>query len=351
MQLTGQQKIYIENNYRKYPDIKTLTQKAFRDKSLDGRSKEASLVKAHLSKIGQPYKTTKKSVKKSVKSIILTPAQKESIVNLANEGLNSLKIAELIFPEVKIKKLCAEQKVIITFLKEYAPETIKPHETALSDVFEPPEDKDDIMDLIDISSGQKMDRTKLKSEDDEKIDSLRIYLKSPRLIKTINAYGSKDHRDLFLYEFINATWNKTDLTPEDINLYINVCIDYVNLKNISFHMEKLNEMLDDADEQQELTVKLAELLTTKSTEYNQCEKRIESLLIKLNTSRAERMKNIRENNATIIALTNAFKQEDERDRMLKIADMQRELVMKEADRFERMPDWKARVLGIRKSEL
>ena len=37
--------------------------------------------------------------------------------------------------------------------------------------------------------------------------------------------------------------------------------------------------------------------------------------------------------------------------MIKIAEMQRELVSKEADDMESMPDWKARVLGLRKEDL
>ena len=47
-------------------------------------------------------------------------------------------------------------------------------------------------------------------------------------------------------------------------------------------MAKLNTMFNEAEEQQELTVRLAELLKTKSEEYNQCEKRMESLIQRLN---------------------------------------------------------------------
>ena len=50
------------------------------------------------------------------------------------------------------------------------------------------------------------------------------------------------------------------LTADEINLYINVCVDYINLKNIGAHVEKLNRMFEEADEQQDMTVRLAELL-------------------------------------------------------------------------------------------
>ena len=37
--------------------------------------------------------------------------------------------------------------------------------------------------------------------------------------------------------------------------------------------------------------------------------------------------------------------------MLKIAHMQKELISKEADELESMPDWKARVLGLKKEDV
>ena len=37
--------------------------------------------------------------------------------------------------------------------------------------------------------------------------------------------------------------------------------------------------------------------------------------------------------------------------MIKIAEMQKQLVAKEAIELESMPDWKARVLGLRKEDV
>ena len=37
--------------------------------------------------------------------------------------------------------------------------------------------------------------------------------------------------------------------------------------------------------------------------------------------------------------------------MIKIAEMQKELVEEEANEIESMPDWKARVLGLRKEDV
>jgi phage gpG-like protein len=125
-------------------------------------------------------------------------------------------------------------------------------------------------------------------------------------------------------------------------------VDYINLKNIGAHVEKLNRMFEEADEQQDMTVRLAELLKTKSEEYNQCEKRQESLINRLAGDRAKRVSAKQDNNASILSLVESFQNQEERTLMVKMAEMQKRAVREEADRFESMQEWKARVLGISK---
>ena len=160
-----------------------------------------------------------------------------------------------------------------------------------------------------------------------------------------------EDRDLFEAEFVRATWDKPDLSNDEINLYINVCMDYIHLKNIQGAMSKLNRMFNDAEDQQDLTVRLAELLKTKSEEYNQCEKRMESLIQKLQGDRSKRVSSQQKQNSSILALVQLFQEEEERKVMIKIANMQRKAAKEEADNLESMPDWKARVLGVSKDDV
>ena len=158
-------------------------------------------------------------------------------------------------------------------------------------------------------------------------------------------------RELFEAEFVRAVHDKRDLTSDEVNLYINVCIDYINLKHIQKAMNKLDKMFDEAESQQDMTVRLAELLKTKSDEYNQCEKRMESLIQKLQGDRAKRISAQLDQYASILSLVQIFQDEEERVRMVMIAEMQKEAVKEEGERFEGMADWKARILGVGKNEI
>jgi septal ring factor EnvC (AmiA/AmiB activator) len=127
-------------------------------------------------------------------------------------------------------------------------------------------------------------------------------------------------------------------------------MDYVNLKEIELQKQKLNMMFDEAEGQNDLTMRLTEMLKTKSEEYNQCINRIDKMLAKLNGERSKRIQNQHQRNASIISLVQLFQDEEERKLMIKMADMQKQSVRAEADEIEKMSDWKARVLGITKED-
>ena len=141
------------------------------------------------------------------------------------------------------------------------------------------------------------------------------------------------------------------MTADELNLYINVCMDYVNLKEIEQQKQKLNLMFDDTEGQNDLTMRLTEMLKTKSEEYNQCTNRIDKMVAKLNGERSKRIANQQQRNASVLALVNLFQEEEERRLMIRMAEMQKIGVKEEADKLEQMTDWKARVLGITRQEI
>jgi hypothetical protein len=192
--------------------------------------------------------------------------------------------------------------------------------------------------------------SRVNLRDKKCLEKLITFLNAPRFLQVINSYITKQSRELFESEYIRSTWDKPDLTSDELNLYVNVCMDYVNLKEIEQHKQKLNLMFDDTEGQNELTMRLTEMLKTKAEEYNQCINRVDKMLAKLNGERAKRVANQQQRNASIISLVQLFQDEEERKLMIKMAEMQKKIVRKEADEVEKMSDWKARVMGIRKED-
>jgi hypothetical protein len=348
-ELTGDQKKFIDNNYIQIPDIDQLTRELFQDQSLDGRNKEGKLVAEYMIERGYGYKT---KVHKKSKKITLNEFQKDLIKEYSRDKLSSLQIAQLIFQDKEVKNLSMEQRVVADFLKTNSSDFIKAETNENLKPYIAPNDNIEILNKIRNCTLEdlNLEFKKLKRHEQECVNSLRKYLSSPRFSQIANSYRNED-RQLFESEFIRAAWDKQDLTADEVNLYINVCVDYVNLKTIQRNMEKLNKMFDECEDQTEMSVKLAEILKAKSAEYHQCEQRQESLIKKLNGDRSARIKNKQDKYGSILSLVQSFQEEEERSRMIDIAEKQKMLVEEEADRLESMDSWKARIMGLRKEDV
>lgn len=344
--LTEDQKEYIRANYQETASLSKLTQAVFYREDLDGRSKEGRAVRSFMQDNDLSY-TTKHIEKRA--DIILDADQREFLTNNISADMTCAQLSQLLFPDAQITHLTKEYRAVHDFMKEY--EGVLDCESAVNVRYFPPKAVSKIIKKINDFAAEGMLEDKLNLQQKRSVESLGKFLAAPRFLSVINNYNDAKDRTLFEAEFVRATWDKPDLTSDEINLYINVCMDYIHLKNIHNNIGKLNRMFDECEDQQDMTVRLAELLKTKSEEYNQCEKRMESLIQKLQGDRAKRVANKEKDNASLLSLVQLFQAEEERTIMLKIAERQRQAVMDEADELENMPDWKSRVLGISKEDV
>lgn len=346
LELTEDQKKFIRDNIDSIDDLTSLTQELFMNDNLDGRSREGRAVRAYLSEQELEYSTRHVAKKEDIE---LNDAQKEFLKNNCSPGVSSLELARLVFSDNKVKHLSKEFWSVHNYISDNGLDVFE-DETALNIKYSPPKADSKVIKKINDCVGEDISEGKMTVQYKRCIESLRKFMSAPRFLQVIETYTAIEDRDLFEAEFVRATWDKPDLTTDEINLYINVCMDYIHLKRIQSAMSKLNRMFDEAEDQQDLTVRLAELLKTKSEEYNQCEKRMESLISKLQGDRSKRIASQVEKNASILNLVQLFQEEEERKIMVKMAEMQKTAVEAEADKLEKMPEWKARVLGVSKNE-
>jgi len=244
-----------------------------------------------------------------------------------------------------------KHRVIVDFLKTFRPEIVDDNEIATKEKWSAPKSLGRTIKKVNDFAGTTLDELTLQTKQKRLIEQLMIYLRSPRFNHFVNQYSTIADRNLFESEFVRAIWDKPDLTNDELNLYVTVCTNYVRQKHIQQRIDKLNALLNDQDNERDITMRLTELIKATSDELNQCEKRIESLTKDLNGSRTARLKAKGEENGSIFALVEAFQEKEERDRMIMLADLQNKLIEDEANRLESMDDYKARILGISKREL
>jgi hypothetical protein len=347
-ELTEEQKKFIRENYSKIPDLNELTRNCFNNPELDGRKKEGRLVRQFLIDNNFQYSTTKKAKGDEVE---LSDSQKEFILMQAQAGLSSLRIAEIVFKDREVKKLGMEQRAVLDYIRTVNPDFVIGNENAALTEYVAPKAFSRIVKKVNDATGLTLEENKMSRQYKVCLDKLGINLNNSRFVAIMNNYLSMKDRVLFEEEFIRLTWDKPDLSADELNLYMNVCKEIINLEVIGKHLNKLNDQFDEIEDQQDMSVRLAEIIKAKSSEYHQCEGRIENLTKKLQGDRAERMKSKHKENASIISLVQLFQDEEERKNMVKIAEMQKEIVSEEANRLESMGEWKARVLGISKEDV
>ena len=348
MKLNEEQEEFLSKNSKKYQDLNVLTQKCFDDEELDGRTKEGRAVRKYVIENDIKFNTKFKAKQEPIK---FTKEQKDFIIQQAKEGLSSLEIAKLLFPDKRVTPLSLEQRAVLEVIRDVNPDIMPSKDSGALDSYIAPKATSRIVKKINDATGLELNEAKLNRQYQVCSEKLGINLSNSRFLKIMNNYLDLSDRELFEQEFIRLTWDKPDLTADEINLYLNVCKEIINLEVVSKHLNKLNDMFDVADDQTEMSVRLAEIIKAKSSEYHQCENRIENLTKKLQGDRSERMKAKTKGNASILSIVQLFQEKEERDNMVRIAEMQKQTIKKEAERLEGMAEWKARILGVSQDDV
>ena len=257
----------------------------------------------------------------------------------------------MLFPDKRVTPLSLEQRAVLEVIRDVNPDIMPSKDSGALNSYIAPKATSRIVKKINDATGLELNESKLNRQYQICCEKLGIHLSNSRFLKIMNNYLDISDRELFEQEFIRLTWDKPDLTADEINLYLNVCKEIINLEVVSKHLNKLNDMFDVADDQTEMSVRLAEIIKAKSSEYHQCENRIENLTKKLQGDRSERMKSKTKDNASILSIVQLFQEKQERDNMVRIAEMQKQTVKKEAERLEGMAEWKARILGVSQDDV
>jgi hypothetical protein len=331
-------------------DLNETTKKLFNDNNEKGSTIRGRALRKFWVEKGLSYRT---KVKKRAAKYFLTDEEKSFVKQHYCVEMTKKEIGQLLWPKDGKSKGFTESDKFISlcyYIAKEFPKTVNLRDDAAGEKYTPPQILSTAIKRLNKVASKEFEIPKMNLHDRKCVEKLITYLNAPRFVQVISSYISKQSRDLFESEYIRSTWDKPDLTSDELNLYVNVCMDYVNLKEIEQQKQKLNVMFDDTEGQHDLTMRLTEMLKTKAEEYNQCVNRIDKMLAKLNGERAKRVANQQQRNASIISLVQLFQDEEERKLMIKMADMQRQAVQREADKMEKMPDWKARVLGIGKED-
>ena len=334
------------------PSLLELIRIAYPDKPrLDGRSKEGKAVKAFLAtREIKPLASHQYQPKK----IELTDEQKEFVDN--NFGMMSpVEMARILFDNNELTNLNQEPRAVDEYVKTLNSAAAFQSDSQIPEVhYSPPKTTHAAILKINTYVLRGVDKSRLTPRNKKDISSLIGYLHTYRFLHYINTYESRTARELFESSFVRYTWDKNDLTQEEVDQYIVLSCEVVIAANIQRRVERLQQHLDASAEDTEgrrIAMALVESISTAQTEYNQCVNRQQKLLESLKEKRSDRLKKQIANNASILNLVEMWKEEESRKKMIQLAEMRKEVIKDEIQNLSTMDEVKARILGISEDEV
>ena len=331
------------------PSLLELTKAAFPDQKIDGRSKEGRAVKEFLA--------TRKIKARGAheyqpKDITLSEEQKEYITNNVYT-MKAVEIARILFGNERINNLNAETKAVNEFIKTLSPEDLyaDPNDVPQEE-YKPPRTQAAAITRVNKYVLDAVDKSKILPKQKKDLESLIGYLSTYRFIHQINTYGTQNDRELFESSFIRYTYDKFDLTQEEVDQYIVLSMEVVISFNIQATIQIIQRQIDqEVETGGKIPMTLIEANNTARTEYNQCVTRQQKLLSDLKEKRSTRLSKQIKATASILNLVEMWKEEESRQKMLKLADLRKQSIKDEVGRLETIDEMKAKILGIGEDEI
>ena len=285
--------------------------------------------------------------------IDLTTEQKEFVAN--NFGLiGALEITKKIFNNPNLTSLSQETRSIIEFSKTLDSKVVgdNSEEDSADDKYTPPKTFERMFFRINKYVHEGLEKDKLTAKQKSAVNALIGYMHTYRFLHQINSYSSIVDRELFESSFVRYTYDKPDLTQEEVDQYIVLATEVVISANIQKTIQTLQDQIDvEVDAGNKLPMGLVEAISGARGEYNQSTIRQQKLLSDLKVKRSDRLSKQIKENASILNLVQLWKDEDSRLQLIKIAESRKALVKNEIERLSSLDEFKCRILGISEDEV
>lgn len=354
--LTDEQKQKILDFWNSYgtnsaPSIADLVKVTFGDDvECDGRGKFAKAVKEFLST--RSLVPTQASTYKPV-TPELTEEQKEYVRNFSST-MKDFEIAREIFKNPKILNLHKESRAVNKYLRTLPREGLieDPEKTTVEE-YKAPNAVDRVVARINrYNKDVEYDATALTPKVKKHVMALMAYLHDTRFVHQINTYGEEKDRELFESTFIKYTFDKPDLTKEDLDQYVILSTEAVMQKDIQKSINFLQaEQERCINEDGKISTALVDAVSDARNQYNSSVTRQQHLYKALTTTRNQRLSGQIKENATILNLVAAWKGEQERREFIQRAETRKQLLGETIDEISKWDDMIGKIFGISKDEV
>lgn len=360
LNLTPEQEKLLLDAWNKTPDnppsFPELSKAVF-GQEYDGRTVQGRAIKKCLSRHNLRAKVTTTYETKTDK-IELTDDQRLYIKNNAS-AMTPVDITRIVFKNPALTNLNAETKIVADYVKTLDPSvtsaTIASADDVPTDDYKAPRTIIHALARVNQYIEYPYDKDKITSKQRKEMEALMRYLSTWRFIKQMNNYETESDRKSCEDAFVRYTYDKPDLSQEDLDQYIILANEVVMSFKAQRRSERLQQMLeaitDNTAENAKIGMSLVEAISKASNEFNQCVNRQQDLLNNLAGKRSAKLSKRMQENSSVLNFLQMWKEEEGRSVLMNLAKIEQEAVAHEVERLADMDEARARILGLTKDEI
>jgi hypothetical protein len=299
-----------------------------------------------------------RGLKKKEKQAIELNENHQKYIQNHYKTSSAVEIARDIFANPNLTNLHAEARAVAEYIKNIsAPEDILGDTAQVpSGDYSPPETLHATLKKVNEYTSNLLNKDKLTVDQKKGLESLMRYLHNGRFLKQINCYDKQGDRITFEDSFIRYTYDKADLTQEEVDQYCTLANEVVSSFDIQARKKTLNNLLDNLTENSKgedsvkMSMSLNEAITAINGEFNDCVKRQQTLLNALTEKRSDKLDKKIADNASVLNIIKAWQMEDNRKAALERGRIEERDVKEEIKKMMSMEDFRAKLMGLSESE-
>lgn len=348
--LTDQQKEYIKNNWDK--DLRALTQELFPDKVITLRNIECKAVKQELASLGKEVAMPVTDTQSKMLEL-LTQDHKDYIAQ--NYSASSpLELSRTIFGNPRLIEMSRECRAVVAYIKQINPDYKKDDDLADDIEYKPPINTVQLLHRVNkyAQLDNVLNPQKLSEIQKRQLEALLAYMRMPLFKSEADKYVRKTDREVFESTFIANCWDKPDLSNEHVIQFIFLSGLIVKQNICDRQLQKLEmiiaDKLDGDLTNGRLSKNEVDMVNQLREKTMDILKQVGSLIKTLTGQRADMIKERVMGAGSMHPLVEAWKREEDRKRIIKLAEKHRDELKQEVERLSSMDALKAELYGLDK---
>ena len=354
-ELNKRQKDDLLDFWESAPDGKARTlaemiECAFPGQNIDGRSKQGRLVRSFLVEECNIQAKTQADYVPKPKIILDEPQQ--TFVKNNHKSMKPMEMAKTLWGD-DISHLGQEVRAVAAFIKKLPSDEVDDtYGSDEIDEYKAVRQMSHVVYRVNKYASAGLDATKMNPKIRKDMQCLLRYMTTHRFLSQVETYPNKRDWELFESTFVRGTYDKNDLTQEEVDQYVVLAAESVAEQIIRRNQTNIQNQLDENTRNGDpLSKTMVDALSDFTRQLENNLKRQADLVKRLTGTREKRLESHQSRHASVSNLVEIWRDEKGREEILALNDKYKDAVGEEIQRLSGMDELKCKIMGISEEEV